>query len=94
MKRIFFLTLAAALFFSSSALAWDGYNLNTGAEVEIGKGNLVRRGSTIDVYDYNSGEYKSVDVEAIRRTPLGTVEVDVYDYNTGESSTLEMDGRQ
>lgn len=72
------------------ALAWDGVDTSTGEAVEIGKGNLVRSGRTIEIYDYGSGEYKDVEVESIQRSG-GSVEVEVYDPNTGEYRTLEMD---
>ena len=70
--------------------AWDGVDQETGADVEIGRGNLVRRGRTIEVYDYGRGEYRDVEVEGVRDRG-NRVEVDVYDPETGESSTLEMD---
>ena len=42
-------------------LAWDGYDYEKGAFVEIGKGNLVRSGQEIEIYDYSTSEYKDVD---------------------------------
>lgn len=75
---------------SPSAFAWDGVDADTGEAVEIGKGNLVREGKTIEVYDFGSGEYRDFDVEAIRRNG-SSVEIDVYDSTTGATRTLEMD---
>ena len=89
MKQIIILLL---LFFPQQALAWDGYDSETGDSVEIGKGNLVRPGQDIEIYDYGSGEYKDVTVEGIR-DGLGTVEVEVYDYSKGEYKTYEMEKR-
>ncbi|UWU14140.1 DUF5334 domain-containing protein [Rhizobium sullae] len=73
-----------------SAYAWDGVDAATGNAVEIGKGNLVRSGQTIEIYDSGSGEYRDVDVESITRG-AGSVEVEVYDSEAGEYRTLEME---
>lgn len=81
------LTLVA-LFLSSSAFAWQGYDYERGAFIEIEKGNLVRPGREIEIYDYDKG-YINVEVESIYRRGR-TVEVEVYDYNSGETRTLEM----
>ena len=72
------------------ALAWDGYDYDSGSYVEIGKGNLVRSGQDIEIYDYGTGEYRDVEVQSIDSYGFN-VEVEVYDYDTSEYSTLEMD---
>ena len=72
--------------------AWDGYDWDKGSYVNIGKGNLVRRGREIEVYDYEDAEYKYYEVESIRRTPSNRVELELYDYDTDEYRTLDMDG--
>lgn len=72
------------------ALAWDGTNSATGDSVEIGKGNLVRPGQEIEIYDYGTGGYRSVTVESIN-SGFGSVDVEVYDSESGEYMTLEMD---
>ncbi|WP_313606328.1 DUF5334 family protein [Rhizobium sp.] len=72
------------------SFAWDGVDSETGQSVEIGKGNLVRSGSDIEIYDHGTGEHRDVEVQSIRRFG-GSVEVEVYDYGTGEYRTLEMD---
>ncbi len=73
------------------SFAWDGFDYEAGNFVEIEKGNLVRSGRDIEIYDYNTGEYHDVHVNDIDRHG-STVELDVYDYNTGHDRTLEMDG--
>ncbi|PAP95248.1 MAG: hypothetical protein E5Y65_27295 [Mesorhizobium sp.] len=73
----------------SGAYAWDGTD-TTGESVEIGKGNLVRTGRDIQIFDGGAGEYRDVTVESIRRYG-STVEVEVYDNESGEYRTLEMD---
>ena len=80
--------------FAAACLAWDGYDWDSGSYVEIGKGNLVRSGRDIEIYDYGDGRYKDVEVQSIRKTYSGKVEVEVYDPQRGETRTLEMDSYQ
>ena len=82
--------LGFGLAFATPALAWDGIDAETGATVEIGKGNLVREGRDIEIYDGNTGEYRDVTVESMRSSGSG-VEVEVYDHSSGEYRTLEME---
>lgn len=91
MKRIFF--ILAVLLLPYPASAWYGYDDSTGKEVEIHKGNLVRPGRDIEVYDPYTGRYKDVEVESIRQRGRD-VEVEVYDWQTGKSQTLIMEGYQ
>ena len=86
--RLLIATLILAL--SIPVMAWDGYDYEKGAHVEIEKGNLVRPGRDIEIYDYQDGSYKDVEVQSIQRSG-SNVEVEVYDYNKGEYRTLEMD---
>ncbi|WP_085034081.1 DUF5334 family protein [Ensifer aridi] len=88
MKRVAWCLVAAAL--STHAFAWDGTDASTGGSVEIGKGNLVREGLDIEIYDYESGGYRDVTVEDINRTG-SSVEIEVYDNESGEYRTLEME---
>jgi hypothetical protein len=88
MKRIFL----ALLLFPISALSWDGFDYESGTNVEIEKGNLVRPGREIEYFDYGSGQYKSGEVESIRRSGR-SVEVEVLDNESGEIRTFDMDGR-
>ncbi|MGY4465562.1 hypothetical protein ACVWWK_001244 [Bradyrhizobium sp. LB9.1b] len=74
----------------NQAFAWDGTNPTTGSSVEIERGQLVRSGRTIEVYDSERG-YKEYDVDSIRRYGR-SVEIEATDAETGESTTLEMDG--
>ena len=75
---------------SITASAWDGTDSETGSDVEIERGTLVRSGRSIEYFDYGAGEYKSATVESIRRYG-STVEVEVTDDDTGEVRTLDMD---
>lgn len=85
-----FLFLLTLLVLPISIYAWDGYDYENGANIEIGKGNLVRSGQEIEIYDYSTGTYKDVEVESINGSGSGT-EIDVHDSETGEHITLEME---
>ena len=56
-KFVLFLMVAISCF------AWGGYDLKTGECVEIGKGNLVRRGRDIGIYDYESDKIRILEME-------------------------------
>jgi hypothetical protein len=91
-STLLFLILAVFVvsFSSGSLFAWDGYDYERGAHIEIEKGNLVREGEDIEVYDYDGGSYRDVEVESIDRSG-GSVEVEVYDRADGEYRTFEME---
>lgn len=89
-KHLVAAAVATVAFAGASAFAWDGYDYENGASVEIQKGNLVRPGRDIEIYDYNKGEYREVTVESIRRVGR-SVEIEVTDNETGETRTLDMD---
>lgn len=78
---IIFLVLPIGL-----AIAWDGFDYEKGSYIEIEKGNLVREGETIEIYDYSDGTYKEVEVESVNSD-----EVEVYDSESGEYRTFEME---
>ena len=78
--------ITMSIFLPFYAFSWGGYDSDSGSNIEIEKGTLVRPGETIDVYDYDSGDYKTVDVESVTSD-----EVEVYDSNSGEYKTYDMD---
>ena len=84
----------ALVLLPASAFAWDGFDWGKRAYVEIEKGNLVRTGEIIEIYDYSDGRYKDVEVTDITRYGSYSVEVEVYDPQTGETRVLDMDGTQ
>ena len=51
-------------------MAWNGYDYDKGNFIEIEKGNLVRRGRTIEIYDYDDGQvkFRAYDPEEYFRT--------------------------
>jgi hypothetical protein len=89
-KIISYLILCLGL--SSQVFAWTGYDYDSSSYVEVEKGNLVREGEDIEIYDYGNGEYKDVYVQSIESTGTGAgLEVEVYDYDTGETRTFDME---
>jgi pyruvate/2-oxoglutarate/acetoin dehydrogenase E1 component len=89
MKKIFIFFLGFFIL-SFDLLGWDGYDYEKGTYVEIDKGNLVRAGKDIQIYDYSTGQYKDVEVQSIKGSGSNT-EVEIYDYSTGEFRTLDME---
>lgn len=65
MNRVILIVLAAVL--SGPAYGWDGTDTETGASIEFGKGNLVREGRDIEIYDNETGDYRDVTIEDINR---------------------------
>lgn len=90
MREFWFIVILCS---SVPAFAWDGYDYEKGAHVEIDRGNLVRTGEEIEIYDYSEGEYKTVEVESVTGSGSG-VEVEVYDHDAGEYRTLDMDSKE
>ena len=74
---------------ATGALAWDGTDEN-GNAIEIGRGELVRRGRDIEVFNYGTGQYSTYSVESIRRSGR-SVEIEAFDNESGEYKTFEMD---
>lgn len=91
MKMLFGILLILA-FLPSAAFSWDGINAQNAERITIESGTLVREGKTIDVYDHESGNYKTVIVEDIRTTGI-TKQIDITDPDTGETETYDMIGR-
>lgn len=90
MRNILVPIMMLVLLSCSPALAWDGYDYESGSNIEIDSGNLVRSGNDIEIYDYGAGEYKDVEVQSIYDYGGSTV-IEVYDYDSGEYRELEMD---
>lgn len=76
--------------FCLPAVSWEGYDPESDSYIEIGKGNLVRRGREIEIYDWKTDEYRTYEVESIQRTG-NTVELEVYDYERNKYRVFEME---
>ena len=85
------LASAALIATCSAGFSWDdGVDSESGTQVEIEKGNVVRSGRDIEVYDYETGQYHDITVDDINRSG-GSVEIEGYDNTTGEHRSFEFD---
>jgi len=89
-KKLIF--ACSLVLFPVTADAWDGYDWENNAYIEIEKENLVRSGRDIEIFDYGDGGYKDVEVIDINQHG-NVVDVEVYDHETGQYRTFEMEGR-
>tara|TARA_R110001599_G_scaffold159052_2_gene346193 strand:- start:7712 stop:7984 length:273 start_codon:yes stop_codon:yes gene_type:complete len=89
MNKFLFIAVAA-LSLTKPAIAWDGTDSDSGVSIEIERGNLVRSGREIEFYDYDAGEYRTGQVQSIRRYGA-SVELEIEDEETGDTRTFEMD---
>lgn len=87
MRRV--ILVLAAVLLPCAASAWDGYDYEHGTYIEIEKGNLVRQGREIEIYEYGDG-YRQVEVDSVRRYG-SRVEIEVIDSETGQARTFTMD---
>lgn len=76
---------------TSACLAWSGYDWDNDSYVDIEKGNKVRAGREIEIYDYKDGRYKDVEVQRVRDRYNGKTELEIYDPSDNSFRTLEMD---
>lgn len=90
MKKITITLASFAAIMSSNIYAWEGVDNDSGSDIEIESGNLVRAGEEIEYYDHDYGEYRSADVESVESSGSGA-EVEVYDHESGEYRTFEME---
>jgi hypothetical protein len=89
MRRLV-LALSLCIAAAAPATAWDGYDIDSGTDLTIESGNLVRSRRSIEVYDWGSGEYRDVDVIDLDRFG-NSVEIEVFDYEGGQYRTFEME---
>ena len=54
-RRSLLLVVVTASITLTQGLAWDGTNTTTGTSIEIERGQIVRSGRTIEVYDSERG---------------------------------------
>jgi hypothetical protein len=74
---------------AKSAFAWSGYDHNNKTQIEIGEGNLVREGLTIQFYDAKIDNYHNAKVLFMNSIAGGT-EIQVKDLDSGEERRFIM----
>lgn len=83
--------LIAALFLPLAALAWDGIEPATGTRISItSKRNKIKKGNTIEIFDYGKNEYHDVEIDRISSADRD-VRFEVYDKDTGEERVFIME---
>lgn len=82
--------IIALLLLSKHCFSWEGQNTNTGTQIEIESGNLVRDGEEVEVYDYDLGSYHTVEINNISQYG-SIIELEVTDLDTGDQHILEME---
>ena len=82
--------LLIILFFNNPVFAWDGYDYENDTAIEIGKGNLVREGNIIKIYDWKADQYHEVQVKLMEDS-FNSVRLEVYDLDTKQNRVFEME---
>ncbi len=83
------LLAAVFLIFSNSVLAWSGYDFDNKTDIEIGDGNLVREGLTIQFYDAKEDNYHTAKVLFMESIAGGT-RIQIDDLDSEKERTLIM----
>jgi hypothetical protein len=71
------------------AFAWNGYDYDNKADVEIGPGNLVREGLVIQFYDAKDDNYHTAKVLFMDSVAGGT-RIQLNDLDAKKERTLIM----
>lgn len=83
------LYICLLVFCSTPGNAWNGYDWESKTFIEIQNEDLVRKGKTIDFYEYGKG-YGTLNIDYIRDSGFH-VKIEGTDNETGETRTFEMD---
>jgi hypothetical protein len=81
--------LIVALLLSGPASAWEVQDLESGANIDIDRGTVVKTGETIRFYDYGVGEHHTGRITAISFRK-GAMDVEVHDDKSDRLRTLVM----
>lgn len=89
MKHI--LALALLCLLPATALAWDGFDADTTALVEVTPAEMPKAGQTIEIRDYDTDETNGYTVESVKRN-VRTVEISVRNTATNSKRVVVMEG--
>lgn len=87
MVKLYILTF---ILYPFNVYGWSGYDWNNGSFIEIEKGELVKEGEDIEIFDYGEGEYKNIEVDSMDKYG-NHIEIEGEDIETGEIRTFDMD---
>lgn len=82
--------ILAIILFTSVCFGWSRYDWENHSYVDIEKGNKVRSGSEIEIFDYKDSRYKNVEVLGINRGIGSSTEIEIYDHSDNSYRILEM----
>jgi hypothetical protein len=89
-KKIIFTAIFAVFFLiSNPSLAWNGYDYDNKAEIEIGPGNLMREGLTFQFYDMKNDSYHTAKVISMDSSAGGT-RIQLQDLETKKERVFMM----
>ena len=76
-----------------SSYSWDGFDYDTGDNIEIDDSDIssVKPGAVIQIYDHQDQNHHIVEIMSVVNT-LNETNVEVFDQDTDEYRTLEMEG--
>lgn len=89
-KKISTLSIISLFFIATPSYSWDGYDHDHATSIEIGKGNLVREGLTIEFYDWSDDKYHVAKILSQESASSGT-ELIIKDLENGEIRTFLME---
>ncbi|MDE2446907.1 MAG: DUF5334 family protein [Alphaproteobacteria bacterium] len=72
------------------ALAWDGVNVDSGAQVSLDDGSTVAVGAALQLIDTDSGQPLDVTVVSIGQTDEA-IQIVVIDNTSGQNQTYDFD---
>jgi len=85
-------TALLSLALPCAALAWDGFDTESGHLVEVDVDAVPMRGEMVDVYDCDTKETATLMVDAVKNNAR-TVEITVRESDTGRTRILVMEAR-
>lgn len=89
-KKFIFTAIFAVFFLTSNpSLAWNGYDYDSKAEIEIGPGNLMREGLTFQFYDIKNDSYHTGKILLMDSMPGGT-RIQLQDMDTKKERVFMM----
>ncbi|MDH4984316.1 DUF5334 family protein [Aminobacter anthyllidis] len=71
------------------AFAWNGIDVQTGQDIEIATGTTIEEGQNVEIFDYQSDEYREVLVITVRSNGH-RLEIEVLDKNVKRTRMLEL----
>lgn len=88
----FALAALLSLTLPCAAMAWDGFDTETGHLVEVDVDAVPMRGEIVDVFDCDTKETATLMVDAVKNNAR-TVELTVRESDTGRTRILVMEAR-